>query len=74
MAEENSAMRFHLTCENSNNPVPMNRLMKTSVATGAQEGNRTPDLRITSALLYRLSYLGRSSILSLERTATHMSG
>ena len=26
---------------------------------GAQEGNRTPDLRITSALLYRLSYLGR---------------
>ncbi len=25
---------------------------------GAQEGSRTPDLRITSALLYRLSYLG----------------
>ena len=25
---------------------------------GAQEENRTPDLRITSALLYRLSYLG----------------
>ncbi len=24
----------------------------------AQKGNRTPDLRITSALLYRLSYLG----------------
>ena len=29
-AEENWAMRFHLTCENSNNPVPMDRLMKTS--------------------------------------------
>jgi hypothetical protein len=27
---------------------------------GAQEENRTPDLRITSALLYRLSYLGAS--------------
>ena len=27
----------------------MNRLMETSAATGAQEGNRTPDLRITSA-------------------------
>jgi hypothetical protein len=25
---------------------------------GAQSGNRTHDLRITSALLYRLSYLG----------------
>jgi hypothetical protein len=32
-------------------------------ADGAQEGNRTPDLRITSALLYRLSYLGRNAIL-----------
>ncbi len=30
------------------------------MAYGAQEGNRTPDLRITSALLYRLSYLGRT--------------
>ena len=56
--EENPAMRFHLTCENPNNPAPMNRLMETSVANGAQEGNRTPDLRITSALLYRLSYPG----------------
>jgi hypothetical protein len=27
---------------------------------GAQSGNRTHDLRITSALLYRLSYLGGS--------------
>jgi hypothetical protein len=33
--EENPAMRFHLTCENPNNPVPMNRLMETSVANGA---------------------------------------
>ena len=30
-------------------------------ADGAQEGNRTPDLRITSALLYRLSYPGNGS-------------
>ena len=28
---------------------------------GAREGNRTPDLRITSALLYRLSYPGWAS-------------
>jgi hypothetical protein len=27
-------------------------------ASGAQDENRTHDLRITSALLYRLSYLG----------------
>ena len=32
--------------------------VRTPVNAGAQEGNRTPDLRITSALLYRLSYLG----------------
>lgn len=25
---------------------------------GAGEGNRTPDLRVTNALLYRLSYTG----------------
>ncbi len=31
--------------------------------TGAQGGNRTRDLRITSALLYRLSYLGAEAIL-----------
>ena len=35
----------------SNRPV-------TRKALGAQGGNRTRDLRITSALLYRLSYLG----------------
>ena len=35
--------------------------MKTSIATGAQDENRTHDLRITSALLYRLSYLGKAS-------------
>ena len=40
-----------------------------SPATGAQEGNRTPDLRITSALLYRLSYLGKDTILSPEMHA-----
>ena len=30
----------------------------TSAELGAREENRTPDLRITSALLYRLSYPG----------------
>ncbi len=33
--------------------------------TGAQGGNRTRDLRITSALLYRLSYLGAENILGV---------
>jgi hypothetical protein len=42
--EENPAMRFHLTCENPNNPESMNRLLGTSDANGAQEGNRTPDV------------------------------
>jgi hypothetical protein len=28
------------------------------VATGADERSRTPDLRITNALLYQLSYIG----------------
>ena len=36
---------------------------QTLVTTGAQGGNRTRDLRITSALLYRLSYLGAEAIL-----------
>ena len=40
------------------------------MAYGAQEGNRTPDLRITSALLYRLSYLGRNSILPRQNRST----
>ena len=31
---------------------------------GAQDENRTHDLRITSALLYRLSYLGKDFTLS----------
>ena len=31
---------------------------KTLTGYGAREENRTPDLRITSALLYRLSYPG----------------
>ncbi len=33
-------------------------------AAGAQGGNRTHDLRITSALLYRLSYLGAACIVA----------
>ncbi len=37
---------------------------KTLAANGAQDENRTHDLRITSALLYRLSYLGKGIILS----------
>ena len=37
--------------------------LKTPETTGAQGGNRTRDLRITSALLYRLSYLGAEAIL-----------
>ena len=32
----------------------------------AQGGNRTRDLRITSALLYRLSYLGAGSMLAVK--------
>ena len=35
-----------------------NECDQTVVANGAREENRTPDLRITSALLYRLSYPG----------------
>jgi hypothetical protein len=42
--EENQVTRFLLTCENSNNPESMNRLLGTSDANGAQEGNRTPDV------------------------------
>ena len=37
------------------------------VLCGAQSGNRTHDLRITSALLYRLSYLGRAGQCSEDR-------
>ncbi|MEY3595856.1 MAG: hypothetical protein RL576_1270 [Actinomycetota bacterium] len=39
---------------------------------GAQDENRTHDLRITSALLYRLSYLGKDFTLwtSLYRQET----
>ena len=40
---------------------------------GAQEGNRTPDLRITSALLYRLSYLGRTPNFTEHLASRHMS-
>jgi len=48
--EGSQELRFCPTCENPINPVPMVRLMKTFVATGAQDENRTHDLRITSAL------------------------
>ena len=37
---------------------------KTPGQSGAQGGNRTHDLRITSALLYRLSYLGAACIVA----------
>ena len=40
---------------------------QTLAANGAQDENRTHDLRITSALLYRLSYLGKDIILSPEK-------
>ena len=30
---------------------------------GAGEGNRTPDLRVTNALLYRLSYTGTMFVI-----------
>ncbi len=36
---------------------PLPRALPPSMAT-AKTGNRTQDLRITSALLYQLSYLG----------------
>jgi hypothetical protein len=36
----------------------LNESQQTLAANGAQDENRTHDLRITSALLYRLSYLG----------------
>ena len=32
--------------------------MRLNYGNGAGEGNRTPDLRVTNALLYRLSYTG----------------
>ena len=46
--------------------------MKPGIGTGAQEGNRTPDLRITSALLYRLSYLGRTLNFTERLASRHM--
>ncbi len=37
-----------------------NRLKRIAywISSGADEGNRTSDLRVTSALLYQLSYIG----------------
>ena len=43
--------------------------METSAANGAQDENRTHDLRITSALLYRLSYLGNGAMLPRRELA-----
>ena len=37
----------------------------------AKTGNRTPDLRITSAPLYRLSHLGNKQIISSRCPRTH---
>ena len=37
---------------------------KSKVRNGAGRETRTPDLRITNALLYRLSYSGSESVLS----------
>jgi hypothetical protein len=34
-------------------------------AAGADEKNRTPDLRITNALLYQLSYIGNVARVAL---------
>jgi hypothetical protein len=39
-------------------PVELSRLIRN----GADEGIRTPDLRITNALLYQLSYISKSFI------------
>lgn len=36
---------------------------------GAGKRSRTPDLRITNALLYQLSYAGNTSFSSLQRMA-----
>ncbi len=45
--------------------LPMSRV-RTHVVTGADERSRTPDLRITNALLYQLSYIG------LERNSSRI--
>jgi hypothetical protein len=42
---------------------------ETLATSGAQDENRTHDLRITSALLYRLSYLGNESMLPRRELA-----
>ena len=57
--------------ESTSAPVTARTIGSTiSHGIGAQEGNRTPDLRITSALLYRLSYLGRTLNIT-ERLPKH---
>ena len=42
---------------------------------GANEGTRTPDLLITNQLLYRLSYIGKSStVYYIKRTRVCLGG
>jgi hypothetical protein len=49
----------------------MSEFLVTSGLSGARERNRTADLRITSALLYRLSYSGVTcTFLSRDDTST----
>src|SRR3954451_4085404 len=52
---------------NSDNHQPNTKCLASAEVTQpnrAQGGNRTHDLRITSALLYRLSYLGAACIVA----------
>jgi hypothetical protein len=48
----------------------MSEFLVTSGLSGARERNRTADLRITSALLYRLSYSGLPALMCRERYRT----
>ena len=41
------------------------------VEVGAGEESRTPDLRITNALLYQLSYTGVARLASTNRRSAH---
>ncbi len=43
------------------------RISEATEKPGAGEGNRTPDLRFTKPLLYRLSYAG--GLVKLEKNA-----
>ena len=41
-------------------------IAESRLLAGADERSRTPDLRITNALLYQLSYIGNSERLRCE--------